>query len=73
MFKEYVGIDSYELKNEYRTHGTRQKVKVDEQISVKLEDEDILTNLNDTDWNNEDIIYEIYNENEVVRYIDHGM
>ncbi len=66
---EYSGVKICESQNSYRTYGNRGELNVDESIIVYLENENIL----DYQWSNEEVTYELYNDDEVVKNIDHGL
>lgn len=66
---EYSGVKIYESQNNYRTYGNRGELNVEESMVVDLENENIL----DFQWSKEEVIYELYNEDEVVKNIDHGL
>lgn len=70
---EHIGKEFLELENVYRTHGNRGKSSVYEQIVIELDNKHSRGYIYDVDWHWEDVEYELYNEDEVIRIIDHGL
>lgn len=66
---DYVGMQVIELENSYRTHGDREVIRVNESIVINLN----RSLDHDFQWANESTNYELYNEKEVVKIIDHGL
>lgn len=70
---EYTGKKFYEFENDYITYGNRNIMNIEEHIVVKLDNDLALRILDDTQWYWEDSEYELYNEQEVIKIIDHGL
>lgn len=67
--REYIDLEQY-----YRTIGNpRTTLAVNEQIVVQFDDADVQDKIFDSHWNWEEYKYELYNDNEVVEMIDHGL
>lgn len=62
-----------DLEMEYVTYGHRRILNVEEQIVVKFDNEHTGSDIADSKWYREDFEYELYNEKEVIRIIDHGL
>ena len=70
---EYTGMNIYESVNNYVISGNRNKLNVEETIVVDLENNAIQNYKPDSTWFYEDIKYELYNDEEVVEIIHHGV
>ncbi|WBW99418.1 hypothetical protein [Oceanirhabdus sp. W0125-5] len=68
-----IGNEFYEFENEYRTHGNRSVTTIKEQFVVKLDNYSIQKILFKTKWYWEDVVYELYDEKEVIKNIKHGL
>jgi len=67
---EFSGIKTYESEKSYLTYGNRNKLSVDE--SIVIDSNKDINQIFDSKWYREDVIYELYNEDEVIRIIEHG-
>jgi hypothetical protein len=70
---EYTGKEFYEFENNYVTHGNRNKIKIDEQIVIKSDNDNLYSTLSGSQWYLDEFEYELYNENEVIKIIDRGL
>lgn len=70
---EYIGKEFYELEGYYGTAGNRSTLNINEEIVIKLDNPNMQEKVFDSKWYWEDNKYELYNENEVVEIIDHGI
>lgn len=66
----YTGLNTIESNSIYTTHGNRNGFQVEE--SFDINPDNISTEYTDPRWFYEEVIYELYNEQEAVRIIDHG-
>ncbi|XJS49722.1 hypothetical protein ACF3M2_14070 [Tissierella carlieri] len=71
--RDYTQKEFYDFENYHITYGNRNKQTVNEQIVIKLDNEDERRKLFDTMWRGKEFKYELYNENEVVKIINHGL
>lgn len=72
--RENLGREYIELEQYYMTIGNRRTtLTVNEQIVVHLDDANLQDKIFDSQWYWEDTKYELYNDNEVVEIIDHGL
>ena len=69
---EYTGSKTYESKCSYVTHGYRKILTVKESMVIDVKQDDI-NQIFSSRWSNEDVIYELYDDNETIRIIDHGI
>ena len=70
---EYTGKEFYEFEKDYITYGNRNKMDVEEHIVINSDNEDARRSLTDSQWYQKDFEYELYNEKEVIKVIDHGL
>jgi hypothetical protein len=71
---KYTKKDLYQFEHVYVTHGEKNTIlNVEEQISVKLDNEEAKQNLFNEQWHYEDVTYELYNDKESVKLIDRGL
>lgn len=68
----YSGIDVYEPDMSYRTGGYLKTFIVDAPLVFKITDETAVSQLFLSDWRSGRIVYELYNEEEVIKIIDQG-
>jgi len=68
--RECIGEKSYESENTYTAHANRSKLTVNESMVIDLKND--VNQIFDSPWYNQDVIYELYNDSEVVKIIDHG-
>ncbi|MGO1469222.1 MAG: hypothetical protein ACTHW2_04290 [Tissierella sp.] len=73
--KEHTGKRFYDLENYYITHnGRRNTSTIEEDIAIKsINGEEEAERLFDSNWYLEDMKYELYNNEEKVEFIQHGM
>ena len=71
--RTYANQDFYELENEYMINGNRQISNIREKIILGLNNKDELEKLFNSKWHWEELKYELYNEDEVVEVIKHGL
>lgn len=69
----YAGMEYYEFENYYSIHGVHNKLYVQEEIVINFDSSVIQNKMLDSHWYWEDTKYELYNNNEEVEIIDHGM
>lgn len=69
----YAEREYYEFDNDYRIHGVHDKLNVEEEIVINAGSSAIDNKSLDTNWFWEETKYELYNEDEEVIIIDHGM
>lgn len=69
----YTNKGFYDFENYYYTHGNRNISNIKEDIAIKLSDTHNATQLFDSKWYWEDIEYELYNSEEKVKIIQHGL
>ena len=70
---DYVGEKTYVLENYYRTHGNRKIIELDEYILINLDKDTIDEDIFASQWYYDEVIYELFNEQEAVKIIDHGV
>jgi hypothetical protein len=70
---EYTGKEFYEFEKNYVTHGNRNKIKIDEQIVIKSDNDNLYSTLSGSQWYLDEFEYELYNEKEVIKIIDRGL
>lgn len=70
---EYVGQDSYELKNIYRTRGDRNSIQITEEIDIILDNYNLGNMSRGSRWYKEKYEYELYNDKESIRIINNGL
>lgn len=68
----YTGKDFYEFENYYFTHGNRNTTNIEEEIVLELNSEKV-EELFESKWYWEDVEYEIYNDEEAIKIIQHGL
>lgn len=71
--KEYTGKEFYELENHYYTHKDMRMSHIQENITVKIDDSFDESKRSGSQWFWEDMEYELYNSDETVRIIHHGL
>ena len=69
----YTGSEFYDLDNDYYTHGNRGIYNVQEEITIKSNNNHEMSQLFDSRWYQEDMEYELYNGEETVKIIKHGL
>lgn len=69
----YTGSEFYDLDNDYYTHGNRGIYNVQEEITIKSNINYEMSQLFDSRWYHEDMEYELYNSEESVKIIKHGL
>ena len=69
----YTGSEFYDLDNDYYTHGNRGTYNVQEEITIKSNNNHEMSQLFDSRWYQEDMEYELYNGEETVKIIKHGL
>lgn len=69
---EGLGKEFYELEPIYHTSGHRGVLNVNESIDLYIDNDMARTNIFDSNWSFEDFKCEVFNEDEVVKIINHG-
>lgn len=70
---DYTGKEFYDFESVYFTHGQRSITTIQEDIGIKLNDNHNEDLLFDSQWFWEDIEYELYNQEEKIRIMQHGL
>jgi hypothetical protein len=70
---EYTGKEFYEFEKNYVTHGDRNKIRINEQIAIKSDNDNLYSTLADSQWYLDEFEYELYNEKEAIKIIDRGL
>ena len=65
-------IEFYEFENDYFTHGNRNITNIEEEIVLQLNREKT-NELFESKWHREDVEYELYNDEETIKIIQHGL
>lgn len=68
----YTGKEFYEFENYYFTHGNRNITNIEEEIILKLDKENT-DKLFQSKWYWENVEYELYNDEEAIKIIQHGL
>jgi hypothetical protein len=68
----YTDKDFYEFKNYYFTHGNRDITNIEEEIILELNRKK-KRELFESEWHREDVEYELYNDDETIKIIQHGL
>lgn len=68
----YTDKEFYEFENYYFTHGNRNITNIEEEIVLELDKEEI-NELFESKWHWENVEYEIYNDEETIKIIQHGL
>ena len=68
----YTGKEFYEFENYYFTHGNRNITNIEEEITLKLDKENT-DKLFESKWHWENVEYELYNDEEAIKIIQHGL
>jgi len=68
----YTDKDFYEFKNYYFTHGNRDITNIEEEIILELNRKKE-RELFESEWHREDVEYELYNDDETIKIIQHGL
>lgn len=72
VLREYTGKEFYTFDGVYVTGGNKNPISIKEKMTIKLEYESALRSLFDLDLYEKDVVYELYNEKEVVKVIARG-
>ncbi len=67
---EPLNLRYYELDNSYTTYGGNNRLVVKEEI-ILPSDSSTINNLIHTNWYQEKVVYELYNENQSIKIIDY--
>lgn len=70
---KYTGVEIYEPDTIYMTFGDNANLNMKESVEVTLKDEQTLLTLLHSEWYYDDVIYELYNDEETIRIIDRGL
>lgn len=70
---EYLGKEYYEFDESYRTYGNRNKLVIKKQITINIDDNELIEEIFDSKYYYDDMKYELYNKEESVVNIEHGM
>lgn len=70
---DYTDKEFYDLESYYYTRGNRSILTIQEDIIIKLDDKRNVTRLFDSNWFWEDVEYELYNSQEKIRILQHGL
>ena len=73
MLREYTGKEYYTFDKIYVTHGNRNSINIYEKMTIKLDDDSVRERLFYSRVYQEDFVYELYNEKEVVKFISRGI
>lgn len=68
----YTGKEFYDLENYYFTQGDRSITNIEEGVNLKLDSKQV-NELFESEWFLDDVEYELYNDKEKVRIIQHGL
>lgn len=68
----YNDKEFYEFENDYFTHGNRNITNIEEEIVLQLNREK-KNELFESKWHREDVEYELYNDEETIKIIQHGL
>lgn len=70
---DYTDKEFYDLESYYYTRGNRSILTIQEDIIIKLDDKRNVTRLFDSKWFWEDVEYELFNSQEKIRILQHGL
>lgn len=70
---EYTDKEYYDFETYYYTHGGRSIYSIKEDIIIKRSDAHNEIQIYEPQWFWEDTIYELYNSNEKIKIIQHGL
>lgn len=70
---DYTNIEYYDFETYYYTHGGRSISNIKEDIIIKLSNDHNLMQPLDSQWSWEDTVYELYNSEEKIKIIQHGL
>ena len=70
---KYTGVDVLESDTLYTTSGNRNKTGITETFDLYLKDNNALDQACSSEWSYEDTTYELYNQSETVKIVDHGL
>ena len=68
----YIDEEFYDFERDYYTHGNRSASNIHEDIIIKLNNNYEAGELSDSQWYWEDVVYELYNDEEKIKIIRHG-
>lgn len=71
--EKYLGKEYYEFEQYYKTVGNRNKLEIKKQIVIIIDNEDLREKIFDSNYYREDVKYELYNNDETVQIIKHGL
>lgn len=69
----HIGKEILEFKKEYRTYGHKNVKTIEEEMVIQLDNKEDVESLMDSQWFWETFQYELYNENESIKIIVHGI
>lgn len=69
---ESLDLEYYDLDNTYITHGGSYGLSVQEDIVLHNVDIKNKNNLFQSNWHQEKVIYELYNDDQTIRIVDYG-
>lgn len=72
VLREYAGRDSYTFDKIYVTNGNRNSISINEKVTIKPNNDYVLRNLYKSRLYEQNVVYELYNEKEVVKVIARG-
>lgn len=70
---KYLGNEYYEFDEYYITHGNCNKLVIKKQITLNIDDNELIEEISDSKYYYDDMKYELYNKEESVVNIKHGM
>lgn len=70
---DYTNKEYYDFETYYYTHGGRSIFNIEEDIVINLNNNHIELQLFESQWFWEDTVYELYNSEEKVEIIQHGL
>lgn len=70
---EYLGQEVIELEDDFRTYGNLNVLSLQKQVKVSIDDQRSRDSVLESRWYEEEVIYELYNDNEIIKIVDHGL
>lgn len=70
---EFCDVDVYEFDKLYFTHGKKSNLIINETFVICLEDRVHIDGVSRIDWYQQEIIYELFNNEESIQIVDHGL
>lgn len=71
--QKYTGIEYYELEENYRTFGNKNNITIKKQMKLEVQNNETFDQIMESKYYWEDVKYELYNSEDSVQLIHHGI